>query len=159
MPVARLNDTEIFYVEVGEGVPCLLMHGGLGGDHSALHPWLDPLGDVMRLVYYDHRGNGRSGRVPSETITFEQLCSDADALSEHLGFEEVTVLGYSFGGFVALEYALRYPERISHLILLDTAPTLDYAEEIEANARRKGATREQLEALGASAEDEAESWR
>ena len=159
MPVAHLNDTELFYVEVGEGLPCLVMHGGLGGDHSSLHPWLDPLGDVMRLVYYDHRGNGRSGRPRSETITFEQLCSDADALRGHLGFEEIAVLGYSFGGFVALEYALRYPERISHLILLDTAPTLDYEEEIEANARRKGATQEQLEALDASAEDEGESWR
>jgi proline iminopeptidase len=159
MPVARLNDTELFYVEVGEGLPCLVMHGGLGGDHSALHPWLDPLGDVMHLVYYDHRGNGRSGRPPSETITFEQLCADADALRDYLGFEEVAVLGYSFGGFVALEYALRYPERLSHLILLDTAPTLDYVEEIEANARRKGATQEQLAALDASAEDEAGSWR
>ena len=159
MPVAHLNDTEIFYLETGEGLPCLVMHGGLGFDHSALHPWLDPLGDLLRLVYYDHRGNGRSGRPPSETITFEQLCSDADALRGHLGFEEVCVLGHSFGGFVALEYALRYPQRISHLILLNTAPTLDYGEEIEANARRKGATQEQLEALDASAEDEAESWR
>ena len=113
----------------------------------------------MHLVYYDHRGNGRSGRPPSETIIFEQLCSDADALRKHLGFEEVCVLGHSFGGFVALEYALRYPERISHLILLDTAPTLDYGAEIEANARCKGATQEQLEALDASAEEKAESWR
>jgi proline iminopeptidase len=159
MPVARLNDTEIFYVEVGQGVPCLVMHGGLGFDHSALHPWLDPLGDVMHLVYYDHRGNGRSGRPPTETITFERMCSDADALREHLGFEEVAVLGYSFGGFVALEYALRYPERLSHLILLDTAPGFDYGEEIEANARRKGATQEQLDALGASDENEADFWR
>jgi proline iminopeptidase len=159
MPLAELNNTELFYVEVGQGVPCLVMHGGLGGDHSSLHPWLDPLGDVMHLVYYDHRGNGRSARAPSGTITFEQLCADADGLREYLGFEKVAVLGYSFGGFIALEYALRYPERLSHLILLDTAPTLDYGEEIEANARRKGATQEQLEALDASAEDEAESWR
>ena len=92
----------------------------------------------------EKEGNGRSGRPPSETITFEQLCADADALRERLGFEEVAVLGYSFGGCIALEYALRYPERLSHLILLDTAPTLDYREEIEANARRKGATQEQL---------------
>jgi proline iminopeptidase len=158
MPVARLNDTEIFYVEVGQGVPCLVMHGSLGFDHSALHPWLDPLGDVMHLVYYDHRGNGRSGRPPTETITFERLCSDADALRKHLGFEEVAVLGYSFGGGVALEYALRYPERLSHLILLDTTPSFDYGEEIEANARRKGATQEQLDALGASDENEADFW-
>src|ERR671920_2466600 len=159
MPVAHINGTELFYLEVGEGLPCLVMHGGLGGDHSALHPWLDPLGNVMHLIYYDHRGNGRSGRPPSQTITFEQLCADADALRDYLGFEEVAVLGYSFGGFVALEYALRYPEHLSHLVLLDTAPTFNYDEEIEANTRRKGATQEQLEALDASAQDEAESWR
>ncbi len=125
MPVIRLNDTEVFYSEVGEGIPCLVMHGGLGFDHTVMHPWLDPLGDVMRLVYYDHRCNGRSGRPPLETLTFERLCADADALRERLGFEEVAVMGHSYGGFVALEYALRYPRRLSHLILLDTAPTLD----------------------------------
>jgi proline iminopeptidase len=158
MPVAHLNGTELFYVEVGEGVPCLMMHGGLGFDHTYLHPWLDPLGEVMHLVYYDHRGNGRSGRPPHETITFEQLCADADALREHLGFQKVTVLGHSYGGFIALEYALRHPERLSHLILVDAAPAFDYGEEIEANARRKGATPEQLEALDASADTYTEMW-
>jgi proline iminopeptidase len=159
MTVAHLNDTELFYVEVGKGVPCLVMHGGLGFDHTSLHPWLDPLGHVMHLVYYDHRGNGRSGRPPLETLTFEQFCADADALRDHLGFEKVAVLGFSFGGFIALEYALRYPRHLSHLILFDTAPAFDYGEEIEANARRKGATPEQLEALEASADDEAEFRR
>ena len=159
MPVAHLNGTELFYVEVGEGLPCLVMHGGLGGDHSALHPWLDPLGDVLRLVYYDHRGNGRSGKPSADTITFEQLCADADALREHLGFERVAVFGHSYGGFVALEYALRYPESLERLILLGTSPVFDHGEEVEANARRKGATPEQLEALDASPQDEAELWR
>ena len=159
MPVAHLNGTELFYKEVGQGLPCLVMHGGLGFDHTMLHPWLDPLGEQMRLVYYDHRGNGCSGRPPSETLTFEQFCSDADALHDYLGFEQVDVIGHSYGGFIALEYALRYPERLSHLILFDTAPTLDYDAEIEANARCKGATQEQLEALDASEDDEAELWR
>jgi proline iminopeptidase len=54
---------------------------------------------------------------------------------------------------------LRYPERLSHLILVDTAPAFDYGEEIEANARRKGATPEQLEALDASADTDAEMWQ
>jgi proline iminopeptidase len=71
MPVAHLNDTDLFYVEVSQGgVPCLAMHGGLGFDHTVLHPWLAPLGDVMRLVYYAHRGNGRPGRPPSSTIAW-----------------------------------------------------------------------------------------
>jgi len=155
MPLAHINGTELFYVEVGEGAPCLMMHGGLGFDHTSLHPWFDPLSDVMRLLYYDHRVNGRSGRPPLETLTFEHLCADADALREHLGFEEIAVLGFSYGGFVALEYALRYPQRLKRLILVDTAATFDYAEEIEANARGKGATQEQLDALEAEVTDEA----
>jgi proline iminopeptidase len=159
MAVAHLNGTDLFYAETGQGrVPCLLMHGGLGFDHTCLHPWLDPLGDVMHLVYYDHRGNGRSGRPPLETLTFEQFCSDADALREHLGFEEIAVLGYSFGGCIALEYALRYPEHLSHLILLESAPNFDYWEEVKANARGKGATPAQLDALEASADNEEEFW-
>ena len=61
------------------------MHGGLGVDHSQFREELDPLGDLLRLVYYDHRGNGRSGRPPIETLTLAQLAADADALRAHLG--------------------------------------------------------------------------
>ena len=142
MPLVHLNGTDLLYVEVGEGLPCLVMHDGLGLDHTSMHPWLDPLGELMHLIYCDYRGNGRSGRPPSETITFEQPC--ADALREHLGFEKVAVLGYSFGGFIALEYALRYPERLSHLILGGTSPGGDYGEEIEANATRPPARQSNL---------------
>jgi len=119
---------------------------GLGFDHTYLHPWLDPLSDVLRLVYYDHRGNGRSGRPPLETLTFAQFCDDADALRGHLGSESVAVMGHSYGGFIALEYALRYPDRLSRLILVDTAPAFDYAEEVLANAERK-ATNEEMMAM------------
>ena len=58
-----------------------------------------------------------------------------------------------------MEYALRYPERLSHLILFDTTPGGDYWEEVKANARRKGATPEQLDALEVSADNEEEFWR
>jgi proline iminopeptidase len=54
------------------------------------------------------------------TMTWDNLTSDADALRAELGFERWSVLGHSFGGHVALEYALRYPERLSQLVLLDT---------------------------------------
>ena len=91
----RLPDTSLFYNEVGQGIPCLVMHGGLGLDHTYLHPGLDPLGDTLRLVYYDHRGHGRSGRPPMQTVTFEQLADDADRLRAHLGFERIAVLGFT----------------------------------------------------------------
>jgi proline iminopeptidase len=157
MPTVHLNGTDLFYLGVGQGTPCLVMHGGLGLDHTYLHPWLDPLGDMFHLIYYDHRGNGRSGVPPFETLTLEQFAADADALSSHLGFEQVAVLGHSVGGFIALTFALHYPERISHLILMDTAPAFDYIEQIMANAQRKGATERMMAALQAPspADDEA----
>ena len=160
MPVARLNGTELFYVEVGEGIPCLVLHGGLGLDHTYLHPWLDPLGDVLRLVYYDHRGAGRSGRPPADTLTFDQLAADADALRAHLGVDRVGLLGHSFGGFVALHYALRYPRRVARLILVSTAAAWDYLAEVAANLVRRGATEEMLRLMASeSSPDDAEAGR
>lgn len=147
MPLAPVNGTEMFYVEVGTAPPCLVMHGGLGLDHTYLHPWLDPLGDALRLVYYDHRGHGRSGRPPLETLTFEQLAADADALREHLALDRVAVMGHSYGGFIALHYALRHPRRVSRLILMNTAPAWDYADEIAANARGRRAGEDVLAVL------------
>jgi proline iminopeptidase len=145
--LAHVNGTDLYYIEHGKGLPCLVMHGGMGIDHTYLHPWLDSIGDVLHLVYYDHRGNGRSSRPPIETLTWEELAADANALREYLGLDRTVLIGHSFGGFVALEYALRYPQYLSHLILIDTAPAWDYMEEIVANTERKGLTPEMREAL------------
>ena len=99
-----------------------MLHGGLGLDHTLYQATLTPLEQRLRLVYVDHRGNGRSGRPPLETITIEQLADDAAALARHLGDDRVVVIGHSFGGFVAQELALRHPELTTALILVDTTP-------------------------------------
>ena len=149
MATAQINGTDLFYVTVGEGIPCLVMHGGLGFDHTYLHPWLDPLGDTFQLIYYDHRGNGRSGRPEKATMTHAQFAADAAALASHLGHEKVAVLGHSYGGFIALEFALRHSNRLSHMMLVDTAPAapgFSYPEELNANFLSMGATKEMQEA-------------
>ena len=122
MANAELNGTSIWYEQEGTGPPCLVLHGGLGVDHALYQGTLTPLGERLRLVYLDHRGNGRSGRPPDGTITMEQLADDAAALARHLGLEHVVVLGHSYGGFVAQELALRQPELVSALLLIDTTP-------------------------------------
>lgn len=149
MSSVSINDTDLFYVTTGEGLPCLVMHGGLGIDHTYLHPALDPLGDKLHLVYYDHRGNGRSGRPPKHTMTHAQFAADAEKLAQHLGFDKVAVIGHSYGGYIALEFALRYPNRLSHLILFDTAPVpvFNYFDEILENARQMSATDEMILSL------------
>jgi len=158
MPTVELHGTHLFYTTSGTGVPCLVMHGGPGLDHTYLRG-LDTLGDVLRPDYYDHRHNGRSGRPPLGTITHAQLAADAEGLRQHLNLGKVAVLGHSYGGFIALECVLRYPESVSHLILLDTAPVFNYGEAILENARVMGATPEMMEALAASAADDEDMKR
>lgn len=114
-----VRDTELYVDVTGHGYPLLLMHGGPGADHWTLQPFRQ-LADRFTLIFYDHRCNGRSGDAPVSSMTFENLTADADALRQSLGYDRWAVLGHSFGGHVALEYALRYPGSVSHLILADT---------------------------------------
>lgn len=98
-----------------------MMHGGLGMDHvSCLE--LEPLGSQVQLVYYDHRGNGRSGRPPIESLTMDQFADDAADLAASITSEKVIVFGHSYGGFIAQEFAIRHPDKVAGLILCDTTP-------------------------------------
>jgi proline iminopeptidase len=123
-----VRDVSLFVDTVGAGYPLLLMHGGPGGDHTTMLN-LRACADRCTLIFYDHRCNGRSTGVPVGSMTWDNLTADADALRERLGYERWAVLGHSFGGHVALEYALRYPDRLSHLILLDTGASSRWARE------------------------------
>jgi proline iminopeptidase len=114
-----IRDVSLFVEVVGHGYPLVLMHGGPGGDHWTLLPFRQ-CADQFTLVFYDHRCNGRSTGADVSSMTWENLTADADARRQELGFQKWAVLGHSFGGKVALEYALRYPESLSHLILLDS---------------------------------------
>jgi len=159
MTIVKINDTELYYEEFGSGVPCLVMHGGLGLDYTYLRPTLDPLGDIFKLIFCDYRGHGRSGRPPINTITYEQLADDANALREGLGYEKIGVIGNSVGGFVALNYAIRHPKHISYLILIDTAPAFDYMDEMMTNVMKKNPTPEIIETLNAPFDPTVEGFR
>jgi proline iminopeptidase len=124
----RIRDASLYVKVMGQGYPILLMHGGPGLDHTSLLP-LQPLADQFTLIFYDHRCNGRSEGAAVETMTWENLTADAEALRETLGFKQWAVLGHSFGGNVALEYALRYPQSLSRLILMDTTGDACWARE------------------------------
>ena len=118
MTMLPIRDVSLFVKVMGRGDPVVLMHGGPGLDYTTLSS-LEPLADRFTLIFYDHRANGRSGGETS-SMTWDNLTADAEALRYSLGFERWAVLGHSFGGQVALEYAFRYPDRVSQLLLLDT---------------------------------------
>ena len=122
MPELAVNGTTIWYERDGVGAPCLVLHGGLGVDHTFYRRTLQPLAERLDLVFLDHRGNGRSGRPAIDTITIEQLADDAAAVARELGFEQAVVFGHSYGGFVAQELTLRHPDLVRALMLIDTTP-------------------------------------
>jgi proline iminopeptidase len=119
MTKIQIQDVSLNVKVIGHGYPLALMHGGPGADLFTLMS-LKPLADQFTLVFYDHRCNGRSEGAEVTTMTMENLTADAEALRQALGYKNWAVLGHSFGGNVALEYALRYPQSLSHLLLVNS---------------------------------------
>ena len=137
-----VNDTSLYVSRTSVAstgrMPALVLHGGLGWDHSYLTPWLDHFSDILDLVYYDHRGNGRSARPDDwSDVSHHTWVDDAEALRVSLGFDRALLFGHSYGSFLALEYAIRFPDRVAGLVLCSTAPAIDYFETAIANARRR----------------------
>jgi len=132
MTMMSIRDVSLHVEVMGEGYPLVLMHGGPSSDLYSLLPFRR-CADRFTLVFYDHRCNGRSVGAPVESMTWENLTADADELRTQLGFDRWAVLGHSFGGQVALEYALRYPDRLSHLVLLDTGGDSRWAQQNAAD--------------------------
>jgi proline iminopeptidase len=120
VPVAGAT---LCYRDIGQGPPIIVLHGGPGFDHNYLLPDMDRLTDALRLIFYNQRGRGKfAEHIESEAISIQSEIDDLEAVRAHLHLEQAALLGHSWGGLLAMEYALRYPEHVSHLVLLNTAP-------------------------------------
>ncbi len=118
-----VENAELYYREIGQGQPILVLHGGPDFDHTYLLPEMDRLSDTFRLIYYDQRGRGKSaGKVQPEDVTIQSEVEDLEGLRKYFQLKAVALLGHSWGGLLAMEYAIRHPDRVSRLILMNTAP-------------------------------------
>jgi proline iminopeptidase len=116
----------------------LLLHGGPGLDHSTFKPTMTPLADVCQVVYYDHRGNGRSDRGDPADWNFDVWADDVVRFCDALGIERPVVCGNSFGGMVAMRYLARHPDHPSKVVLSSTAARMDLDRIVDAFARFGG---------------------
>jgi proline iminopeptidase len=116
------RDAKLYCSVQGKGPPLLVIHGGPGLSHEYLHQ-LDVLTDSYTLLFYDQRGCGMSTtEIGPETITIDAFIEDIEAYRKACNYDTVSILGHSWGGFLAMQYAIRYPEHIHTLILSNTMP-------------------------------------
>ena len=149
-----VGGAELYSREIGKGPAIIVLHGGPDFDPSYLLPELDRPSDSYRLIYYDQRGRGRSAdHVQPEDVTLASDLADLDKVRQYFHLDSVVLLGHSWGTVLALEYALRYPHRVSRLILMNPGPasTDDYKELRKAWLEKRPDEMERRKAISASA--------
>lgn len=122
MPSIRVNGTDLYYEDTGgEGRETLLFSHGLLLDRRMFDAQAEHFRDRYRVVRYDHRGQGGSGRPRVRSIDMETLYEDAVALIERLEVAPCHFAGLSMGGYVGLRLLARRPDLLRSAILLDTS--------------------------------------
>jgi pimeloyl-ACP methyl ester carboxylesterase len=110
---APVNGIEMYYAVYGSGEPVLLIHGGLG--HADL--WANQVIDLMKdhkVIVADSRGHGRSTRT-EEPYGYDLMASDYLALLDYLKIDKTALVGWSDGGIIGLDIAMKHPERLTRL--------------------------------------------
>ena len=116
-----VNGKKLWYEVEGKGDPILLIPGGPGNSHIYFHSWFSELAKDFKVIYFDAYGRGKSDRANSpDQYSFKGDVEDIEALRKALGFDKWDVLGHSYGGMVAQQYALDYPNSVNKLILVST---------------------------------------
>jgi proline iminopeptidase len=127
-PIARtatvdVNGVSLFTRSIGDGPVTVVLHGGPGAHHDYLLPQFDDLATGRELKYYDQRGGGRSPVEYDVDVGWERHVEDLAALLDLWNESPVNLLGYSWGGLLALLFALQYPDKLARLALVSPAPT------------------------------------
>jgi proline iminopeptidase len=117
-----VRGVSLFERRVGSGPPVVVLHGGPGASHDYLRPGFDLLARGRTLVYYDQRGGGRSPVARDVPVGWQEHVADLEALRDAWGEERLTLCGYSWGGLLAMLYAVTHPARVERLALVSPAP-------------------------------------
>jgi pimeloyl-ACP methyl ester carboxylesterase len=121
MAELQVNGVRLYYEEHGEGPPILCVHGA-GSSALMWAAAVPELARLGRVIAYDRRGCTRSQRPDPYKTSVAEHTDDAAAFLDALGAAPAAVIGRSYGGEVAIDLALRYPDRVRGLVLLEGAP-------------------------------------
>ena len=107
-----------------KGTPIIVAHGGPGLGYGYLLPQMLELAKDHQVIFYDQQGAGKSvnGKVNPEGINMPQFVADLESLRSALGWQKVILLGHSWGGLLAMNYAIKFPQHLESLVLMNSAP-------------------------------------
>lgn len=145
----RVNGIDLFFDIAGcqlapdadaviERPTVVLLHGGPGMDHMVFKPAFDRLSHHAQLIYYDHRGCGRSDDGPRDSWHIDQWADDLAGFIDQLGVDRPIVLGTSFGGMVAQRFAAQHPDVLGGLVLMSTSARADVGMTLAAMEEKGG---------------------
>lgn len=120
---APVGDLEMYYEIHGSGPPLILLHGAYM-TIDMMGPILPGLAGTRRVIAVEQQGHGRTADV-DRPLTYEQMADDTAALARHLEVDTADVVGYSMGGGIALQLAIRHPALVRRLVLASTSFTSD----------------------------------
>lgn len=116
MPQSSVNGLNMYYEIHGEGSPLVLLHGALSATGTSFGAILPDLARSRRVIAVEQQAHGRTADV-ERPLTIEQMAEDTVALLRHLGVERADLFGYSLGAGIALQIAIRHPERVRRVVL------------------------------------------
>lgn len=129
MPQIKVNGTELYYEEHGNGAETVVFSHGLLWSCRMFDKQVDALKDRYRVIAYDHRGQGQSAITP-DGYDMDTLTEDAAALLRALNAAPCHFVGLSMGGFVGMRLAARYPDLLRSLVLLETSADAEPSENV-----------------------------
>jgi proline iminopeptidase len=147
--IVAADGTKLRYVVEGSGIPCVVVNGS-----HYRRVFSKDLRRHLKLVFVDFRRSTEAEAAAKvDDITMDTLLDDIEQVRKALGFDRVAVMGHSLPSLIALEYARKYPEHTSHLILIGSAPSMIQPKEQEAfwesdaSQARKSADKRNLERI------------
>ena len=131
---APVNGVKMYYEVHGSGEPVVLLHGAFMTITNNWTGWIGELSKTRKVIAIEMQGHGRTADTPRD-INYENLADDVAALLEHLKIPRADLIGYSMGGGVAMQCAIRHPDKVRRAVI------------ISSTFRRDGMVTEGLHAL------------
>lgn len=131
MPFLDTNGQQIYFEDTGGSGPAIVFSHGFLMDHEMFAPQVEALSAENRCISVDMRFHGQTDS-PFEPFTIWDTVHDLAAVLDHLGIQDVVLVGFSFGGWISTRFALEYPERVRGLVIIDSYERKESPDEIAA---------------------------